>query len=175
MRFPLYATASVLALTLALPAFAQDTQTEPAYQTPGAPGIALDRESGADETGAPLGSDRQFSPYATSYGEDHGSFAGTIVGGYTAEELIGKSIVNTEGDEIAEVDDLLIGPDDNVQYVLADVGGFLGLGSQNVAVDLARLQPAQGSGEELVTDLSEDELRAMPSYSEMDGNWVRAE
>lgn len=175
MRFPLYATASALALTLAVPAFAQDTQTEPAYQTPGTSGAALDRESGADETGHPLGQDRTYGAYSTTYGEDHGSFTGTVAGGYTAEELIGKSIVDNDGDEIAEVDDLLIGSDDSIQYVLADVGGFLGVGSQNVAIDIDRLQPAQGSGDEFVTDLTEDELRAMPSYSDMEGSWVRAE
>ena len=137
--------------------------------------MALDRESGADETGAPLGPDREFDPHDATYAEDPGSFTGTIAGGYTTEELIGKSIVNSDGEQIAEVDDLLIGADDNIQYVLADVGGFLGGDSQNVAIDIDRLQPAQGSGDELVTHLTEDELRSMPSYSDMDGRWVQAE
>lgn len=92
------------------------------------------------------------------------SFTGAIAGSYTAGELIGTSIVNSEGKEIAKIGDLVISADDNVRYVLADVGNFLAVGTATVAIDVERLQPAQGSGNELMTDMTEEELSSMPSY-----------
>ena len=124
-----------------------------------------DSAAGADEMGG----------FMRGYAAEAEAFQGTIAGGYAADDLIGKTVVGPDGDEIAEVEDLLIGPDDKVQHVLVDVGGFLGIGGKTVALSIEDLQVAQGSGEELVTNMTEDEISALPALEEQDGRWVMAE
>jgi PRC-barrel domain len=107
----------------------------------------------------------------SSYNANSDAFTGQIAGGYTAEELIGADIENTNGDTIDEVSDLLIDDNNEVTHVLVDVGGVLGIGTKTVALPIDELTVAQGSSDEptFVTAMSEDELEALPGYQEQDG------
>src|SRR5208282_4690855 len=49
--------------------------------------------------------------------------------------LWNKSVYNAQGKSIGELKDVLIGPDGRIQALVVGVGGFLGLGEKNVAVD----------------------------------------
>lgn len=89
---------------------------------------------------------------------------GPAAGGYSVRDLLGKAIVGPDGKEIAKVGDLVVGPDDTVERVVVDVGGFLGIGAKPVAIDIDQLQkPADGRGD-LRTSLTKDQLAALPRY-----------
>jgi sporulation protein YlmC with PRC-barrel domain len=106
-----------------------------------------------------------------SYNASGDAFNGQIAGGYTAEDLIGADIENTNGDTIDEVSDLLIDQNNEVTHVLVDVGGVLGIGTKTVALPIEELQVPQGSVDEpvFITSMTEDQLEALPAYVETDG------
>ena len=107
----------------------------------------------------------------SSYNASGDTFEGQIAGGYTAEQLIGANIENTNGDTINEVSDLLIDDNNEVTHVLVDVGGVLGIGTKTVALPIEELTVPQGSSDDpvFVTAMTEDELEALPAYQEADG------
>jgi sporulation protein YlmC with PRC-barrel domain len=112
-------------------------------------------------TGAASGS---MSDNYKSYSAVGKDFQGSIAGGYSAKDLMGKNIVGPDGKEIAEVADLVIDPDNSIKRVIVDVGGFLGIGAKPVAIDIDQLQkPADGRGD-LRTSLTKDQLAALPRY-----------
>ena len=89
---------------------------------------------------------------------------GPAASGYSVKDLLGKTIVGPDGKEIAQVGDLVIGPDDTIKRVVVDVGGFLGIGAKPVAIDIDQIQkPADGRGD-LRTSLTKDQLAALPRY-----------
>jgi hypothetical protein len=75
--------------------------------------------------------------------------------------IVGKDVVNAAGDKIGSVSKI----DGN--QVIVSVGGFLGIGSHDVALAWNQLN-LSGSGDQqkLETSLSKDELKAMPEYKE---------
>jgi len=77
------------------------------------------------------------------------------------ETVIGKSVVNTEGKEIGEISKI----DGN--QVIVEVGGFLGIGARDVALDWSQLSSTgMGDDMKLQTTLTKEELEAMPEYKE---------
>jgi len=75
--------------------------------------------------------------------------------------IVGKDVVNAAGDKVGSVSKI----DGN--QVIVSVGGFLGIGSHDVALAWNQLN-LSGSGDQqkLETSLSKDELKAMPEYKE---------
>lgn len=91
--------------------------------------------------------------------------ASTIPGGLTAEEIIGRDVVNKKGEEVGQVESLVIQPDKGDVHAVISVGGFLGIGDRDVAVPLEEME----FGEDNVTLMSQqtkEELEAMPEYKE---------
>lgn len=101
-------------------------------------------------------------------------FQGTIAGGYSADDLIGRTIESPDGENIGEISDLLIGPNDEVSQVIVDVGGFLGIGSKSVALDIEKMTMEQGDGGSIVIPMTREEIEALPELEEMDTGWSRA-
>ena len=137
---------SAIAMLVAGAAFAQD-QEPAATETPAA-------EAPSEQMGRSVESFR-------SYNKSE-EFEGAISGGYTAEDLIGREVVDAEGEDVATVSDLAIGPDDRVQQVIMNVGGFLGIGSKTVAI---------GDEDEIGLNMTEEELENLPSCEESDEGW----
>jgi sporulation protein YlmC with PRC-barrel domain len=108
-----------------------------------------------------------------SYSAAGKDFPGSVAGGYSAKDLMGKNIVGPDGKQIAEVADLVIDPDNSIKRVIVDVGGFLGIGAKPVAIDIDQLQkPADGKGD-LRINMTKDQLNALPHYTRDDkGNYV---
>lgn len=91
--------------------------------------------------------------------------AATIPGGLEAEEIVGRDVVNKNGDEVGQVEALVIQPDKGDVHAVVSVGGFLGMGDRDVAIPLKEME----FGEENVTLMSQqtkEELEAMPEYEE---------
>lgn len=87
----------------------------------------------------------------------------------TAEEVIGRDVYSAAGDDIGEVEDLLIDPQSGqVQQAVISVGGFLGIGDRDVAVNLDRLS-FDGQRDAVVVDTTRDQLEQMPVFEYSDG------
>lgn len=95
--------------------------------------------------------------------------------GATAEEVIGRDVVDINGASVGEVDDLLMGTDGQITHVMVDAGGFLGLGSRTVALELAALTAQEGEDGDLVTSLTREQVEELPAYEERDGQWLPAD
>ncbi len=54
--------------------------------------------------------------------------------GWRAEHLLDSEVQDTQGEEIGEVEDLIIGPDGQIQKVVIEAGGFLDIGDTHFAM-----------------------------------------
>jgi len=82
-----------------------------------------------------------------------------------ASNLIGAKVQDTEGKKIGDIKDLVIDPVvGDIEYVVLDFGGFLGIGDKYFAVpwEAMRLSENQQS---LVLDVSKKDLKHAPGFS----------
>jgi len=72
-------------------------------------------------------------------------------------------IVDLKGDSVGSVDEIMFDRAGKPSAVKVDVGGFLGIGAKDVALDAkaVKFDPAK---KVLVTTLSKEQLQAMPAY-----------
>lgn len=84
----------------------------------------------------------------------------------TGDEIKSADLYDSEGEKIASIEDVVIGPDSKVAEVLADVGGFLGIGAHRVALapDQLQLYRNEAGDVRAYTVLSKDDLKALPKY-----------
>ncbi|WP_179954194.1 PRC-barrel domain-containing protein [Denitrobaculum tricleocarpae] len=97
------------------------------------------------------------------------AFSGEIAGGYTAEELIGKNLVDAKGESVGEIHDLLVGANNKIERALVDVGGFIGIGEHRVALNIEELK--QGEDDVFTAEFTKEDLEAMPEYEQQDSFW----
>lgn len=88
--------------------------------------------------------------------------------GYLATNIIGETVYNGTGDDaehIGDVKDIVIGDDGNIQAVVVGVGGFLGIGEKDVAVDFAKLDWAERDGDRwLVAPTTKEQLEQQAAF-----------
>jgi sporulation protein YlmC with PRC-barrel domain len=83
----------------------------------------------------------------------------------SANDYIGKTVYDQAGNNIGEVNDLIVSGDGNVEAVILGVGGFLGIGEKDVAVNTQAVQMVQdGDTQRLVVQATKETLEAAPSY-----------
>jgi len=86
-------------------------------------------------------------------------------GQWLVGNLWDKSVYNAAGKSIGELKDVLIDKDGKVSALIIGVGGFLGLGEKNVAVDYDYLQKNGSIAPNRITlGLSEQDLRNAPAF-----------
>jgi sporulation protein YlmC with PRC-barrel domain len=82
--------------------------------------------------------------------------------------LWNKSVYNAAGQPIGDLKDVLVGPDGKVQALIIGVGGFLGLGEKNVAVDYSFLEKNGAITPGRITvNMNEQDLRSAPAFVRM--------
>ncbi|OBQ66414.1 PRC-barrel domain-containing protein [Mesorhizobium erdmanii] len=88
--------------------------------------------------------------------------------GSIVTNIIGESVYNGTGDNaenIGKVSDVVFDKDGQAKSVVIGVGGFLGVGTKNVAFDYDKLQWAEKNGDRwLVAESTKDELTAQPEF-----------
>lgn len=82
-----------------------------------------------------------------------------------AEEIIGQEVINQNGEEVGDVEDLVVRRGDGEIYAVIGVGGFLGLGEKSIAVPFSELD-VQKDQVVFMSQQSEDQLEEMPEYNE---------
>jgi hypothetical protein len=104
------------------------------------------------------------SPAATAATESTGDF--NAVGDMSANAVIGAKIRNENKDTVGSVQDLYLDGQGATKTVVVSVGGFLGVGAKDVAIKWSDLkQSRDGKSLVLITNLSKDELKALPDYT----------
>jgi sporulation protein YlmC with PRC-barrel domain len=146
MMNKLIASTALAAVMIAVPAYAQDMNqnmddaNQPIFQT---------------EPGTPMESvDGFFSP-----SEDQ----------ILASELLGQGVFNgvdENAERVGDVNDVVMGPGGRAEAVVIGVGGFLGLGEKNVAVDFSQLTwTVNANGDQvLITSITREQLEAAPGF-----------
>jgi len=96
-----------------------------------------------------------------------------------ASALIGAPVISGDGEEVGEIDDLIVSTDGGEAKVVLAVGGLFGIGQRLISVPLADVEietngesPADEEAVERVrVAMSVDELRGQPLFRyEKDGN-----
>lgn len=84
----------------------------------------------------------------------------------TADQLKGVNIYDAEGNDVAEIADVVIGADSKVTGIVTDVGGFLGMGEHRISLAPEQVHMYKNADNELraFVTLTKDELKALPAY-----------
>lgn len=85
--------------------------------------------------------------------------------GISVGRLEHMDIIGPDGEEIAEVDEILIDRSGNVVAVVAEYDRFLGLGDREVVMDLRHLA-LQDDRDDLVTTMTQEELESLPEWDD---------
>lgn len=85
----------------------------------------------------------------------------------TADRLMDANVYGREGDNIATVEDLVMGDTGEVTHAIMDVGGFLGLGSHTIALeidDLDILWSDENDDVRVQVTMTQEEMESLPEY-----------
>lgn len=92
----------------------------------------------------------------------------TRADGHLASNMIGETVYNgtsEDAENIGKVNDVVIGADGKVEAVVVGVGGFLGLGEKNVAVNYGEVEWAEQNGDRwLVMNTTKEQLQAQADF-----------
>jgi sporulation protein YlmC with PRC-barrel domain len=75
-----------------------------------------------------------------------------------ASDILDKKIVSATGEELGTAEDLVIGRDGKIEYVILSMGGFLGIGGERVVLPWDRIRSTPRV-DQLVADVSKSELQ----------------
>ncbi len=88
-------------------------------------------------------------------------------GHVSGSALIGANVKNEANETVGEIEEVFVGPDGAIKTIVVSVGGFLGMGTKNVAVKWSDLKIARDGRNLMVkTNWTKDSLKAMPDYKE---------
>ncbi len=132
------------------------------------------------------------APVATTTVEST-TTTGILATGYTivdednlATEIMGKQVYSSaasDAEHIGDVNNFVIGDDGQINAVIIGVGGFLGIGVKDVAVNFSELEwvTAEDGSERFVLPTTKEALEAAPTFetrdsaAPMDGSTVPAD
>lgn len=79
--------------------------------------------------------------------------------------IVGREVRNREGEAIGEIENVLVDPDENKIQAVVSVGGFWGIGDEEIVLPLEKLQLNQKRSYVFFNG-TEQELKAFPEYRE---------
>lgn len=165
MRRTLLATAAVSLLAFGASAqqAAQPADPAPAV-APMAPAVA---------GGEPVTADGSAAATTATPVDPPSSDVGPVVvpvktGDISADKLMGATIKTADGENVATVEDVLVGADGVMESVVAQFGGFLGFGSNKVLLAMNEIEVMQDEAGNLVvhTALTPESLEGRPEYQD---------
>jgi hypothetical protein len=83
-----------------------------------------------------------------------------------ASKLIGTKVVNTANETIGDINEIVLGKDGKVAAVIVGVGGFLGMGEREVAMNFSSIRMSRDSDNNLVltVNANKDALKNAPEW-----------
>lgn len=101
--------------------------------------------------------------------QQSGNRTGAATAGMQASNLIGTEVKTTGDEEVGKVKDLVIDSNGQVTAIVVSVGGFLGLGEKEVAIDWDQVTKAgETDDQDLRIDMTRENLEAAPEYEEQE-------
>ena len=87
-------------------------------------------------------------------------------GAWRASKLIGAKVVNSAGETVGDINEIVLDGSGKATAAVIGVGGFLGLGEHEVAVNFESLKVARdANGKAKVTlNVTKDSLKAAPQW-----------
>lgn len=103
---------------------------------------------------------------------------GISANGWLASEIMGETIYNSAADDaesIGEVNDFVLDQDGSIGAIVVGVGGFLGIGQKDVAVDWSDLQLVMGAdgNQRIVASVTREQLDAAAEFDRAE--WLASE
>jgi sporulation protein YlmC with PRC-barrel domain len=83
--------------------------------------------------------------------------------GYRASKMFEREIVNSQGETIGEINDLVIDKQ-KVVYAIIEVGGFLGMGENLIAVPYDSLTLNDAGDKITLPGATKEELKKLPKF-----------
>ncbi len=145
-------TAAAVAMLLSTSAFAQQSPGTGSTSPSATPAPSTTMQNAPAQTGSTSADANRFQ---TNQGKDQ-----WLVG-----NLWNKNVYNTSGQSIGSLNDIVMDKDGKIAALVVGVGGFLGLGEKNVAVDFDQIkQHGSISPNRIVLGMTEQDLRNAPSF-----------
>lgn len=95
----------------------------------------------------------------------------TQASGNLASNIIGETVYNSAADgadNIGEVNDIVIGAEGNIEALIIGVGGFLGLGQKDVAIEYDLAEWVERDGDRwIVVETTKEALEAQPDFDRL--------
>ena len=187
MNIKIHLAAALLTAAFAVPALAQNAQPDPACMLKNSDGTTqIDKAKCPDgmkpsttemgtKTNPPA--DTDVTTGSTSPVNDVFLPSTALSGGklVAASDFIGKRVYSNANEDIGEVNDVLLSEDGSVRAVILGVGGFLGIGEKNVAIQMKAVQmmtPSDGSTPKLMVNATKEQLTAANAYDRTTRNYA---
>lgn len=161
IRTLLTTTAMVALLQTGALAQSNDTETpatDPAMTTEGTAATGAQADAGTMEN----------SEQAVEALPSDSIYDTAEAGDVLANRLIGTSVYNGSGEDaeaIGDINDIILSKDGQAEAVVIGVGGFLGIGEKNVAVQYDKVEVTGEKGNErFVLDASKESLENAPAF-----------
>ncbi|MEY8841261.1 PRC-barrel domain-containing protein [Cribrihabitans sp. XS_ASV171] len=103
----------------------------------------------------------------TSWNDD------AVYDGWSAQSLLGEDAYNATGDELGEVEDLIVGPDGMIRRVVIEGGGFLDIGDTHAAIPWDEVQ--RNAASSVSVPLQGEDLDDYTRYPNVDDMRTEAE
>jgi sporulation protein YlmC with PRC-barrel domain len=97
----------------------------------------------------------------------------TIHRNLTAHGLLGKAVVNANGDRVATVEDIIINKNGKAAKIVVSDRGFLGIGGKVAAFDYNKVLAQHPDGK-IVMTLTQDMIDHAANYSYEQKDWTQA-
>jgi len=83
-----------------------------------------------------------------------------------ANDLIGLTVYSATKESVGDINDIIVKFDGTVEGIVVGVGGFLGIGEKEVAIDLnnINLTTLEAGGSRLILDATREDLDAAPAF-----------
>lgn len=85
-----------------------------------------------------------------------------VATGWRATQLMDADVYNDRNQKIGEVGDFVVAPDGSVSVAILDVGGFLGLGTHQVAIPVDQF--SQVEPKIVLPGATENALKQLPEF-----------
>lgn len=92
----------------------------------------------------------------------------------SANDFIGKKVYTPANETVGDVNDIILSDNGKVQAVVLGVGGFLGIGEKDVAVNMNSISMVpDGNSIKLTINASKEALNAAPAYDRSKRTYIK--
>jgi hypothetical protein len=151
------ATASTLTLSHAL----AQSPSPPSPSTPPA------QSSGTSGAASDKATNVQSTPGTSAAAPSAGAITAQTPDQWLATKFKGTQVIGADDAKIGSVDDILFDRTGSLKAVIVGVGGFLGIGSKQVAMPLPSFQVVagkDGAADQLRLSMTKDQLASAPEF-----------